>query len=232
MKHADINVNMWYNMQIENGVSPESLAVVFSWALPLCCLQFRQPRQLLHRLSGSLIHEQRESSSKRSLSSKENLSTSPSQSNTKSMFGRIVEGGFWQRHLRLVGVTPDLIMCLKSVQRKLTAGTCRLFFAPFSYEYTAWMPTNWLYRVPGLFHYAFTWSYLLLNVILGCLSQNTRPYLQNLLRLTITNTVGKVRRCPVIIEISQVRTQVSRVLSYSSHKKVGIVCVYHLKEIH
>lgn len=50
--------------------------------LPFC---FRHPRQLLHRLSGSLIHEHKESSSNRSLSSKENLSFSPSQSNIKSI---------------------------------------------------------------------------------------------------------------------------------------------------
>ena len=98
----------------ENGVSPESLVVVFSWAMPLCCLQFRQPRQLLHRLSGSLIHEQRESSSKRSLSSKENLSTSPSQSNIKSMFGRIT--GFWQRHLSRCHSGPDAVISECSAQ--------------------------------------------------------------------------------------------------------------------
>jgi len=81
-------------------LSLSRLVVVLSWAPPpLCCLQLRQPRQLLHRLSGSLIHEQRESSSKRSLSSNENLSTSPSQSNIKSMFGRLVgERRNWQRH--------------------------------------------------------------------------------------------------------------------------------------
>lgn len=49
---------------------------------PFCLFH---PRQLLHRLSGSLIHEQSESSSNRSLSSKENLSPSLSQSNMKSI---------------------------------------------------------------------------------------------------------------------------------------------------
>ena len=49
---------------------------------PFC---FLQPRQLLHKLSGSLIHEHKESSSNLSLSSNENLSPSASQSNMKSM---------------------------------------------------------------------------------------------------------------------------------------------------
>ena len=49
---------------------------------PFC---FLHPRQLLHRLSGSLIQEHKESSSNRSLSSKENRSPSPSQSNIKSI---------------------------------------------------------------------------------------------------------------------------------------------------
>lgn len=117
----------------------------------------------------------------------------------------------------LVGVTPDVVIMTDWSESKLTARTCRLYFAPFSCQYTAWVPTNWLYRVPRLLYYAFTWSYLLWEMVLSCLSQKTRLYLLHILRLTITNPVGKVRRCPVIVEVSQVRTQVSRVLFYSSH---------------
>lgn len=69
---------------IHNPVFPANLpCCLLLVACPPFCLF--QPLQLLQRLSGSLIQEQSESSSNRSLSSKENLSFSFSQSNIKSI---------------------------------------------------------------------------------------------------------------------------------------------------
>lgn len=70
---------------------------------PFCLFQ---PLQFWQRLSGSLIHEHKESSSNRSLSSNENLSPSLSQSNTKSI---MIKGSLFQARRRKS--EPNIVDC-------------------------------------------------------------------------------------------------------------------------
>ena len=91
-------------------------------AAPPLVLQFGflHPRQLLHRLSGSLIQEHNESSSKRSLSSNENRSPSASHSNMNSMFctpGRLLST-WWMPTLYLAHYSKIIETFIKKITKR------------------------------------------------------------------------------------------------------------------